>query len=146
MFFKSMVSGYHPETSGQTERLNQETGVRCLTSQDTSSWSKLLLQVEYTHNMWPSSLTGLSPFQCEFRYQHPLFPETEPEVNVSTAAAMVRRCHWMWSRARASLIKSSAAYKKVADRKRQPVPVYCAGQKVWLSTKDLPLRTTSHII
>ncbi len=38
------------------------------------------------------------------------------------------------------LLKSLAAYKKAADRHRDPAPVYRPGQRVWLSTRDLPLR------
>ncbi|TKS65349.1 hypothetical protein D9C73_028396 [Collichthys lucidus] len=40
----SPTSGYHPEANGQTERLNQqlETGLRCLVSQNPSTWSKHL--------------------------------------------------------------------------------------------------------
>lgn len=46
----SLTSGYHPQTNGQAERLNQEleTGLRCLCSQNPSSWSKM-------------APTGLSP-------------------------------------------------------------------------------------
>ena len=37
----SLSSGFHPQTNGQTERYNQEmeTTLRCITSQNTSSWS-----------------------------------------------------------------------------------------------------------
>ena len=38
----------------------------------------------------PSSATGLSPFQCAYGYQPPLFPDLEPEVAVPSAQAFVR--------------------------------------------------------
>lgn len=135
----SLTSGYHPQTNGQAERLNQEleTGLRCLSSQNPSSWSKMLIWIEYAHNTLPSASTGLTPFQCVFGYQSPLFPDLEQEVNVPSATAMVRQCRRMWTRARQALLHSSAAYKKSADRRRRVAPAYSPGQRVWLSTKDL---------
>ena len=89
----SLSSGYHPQSNGQSERLNQEleTGLRCLVSQNPASWSKHLIWVEYAHNTLPSSATGLSPFQCAYGYQPPLFPDLEKEVNVPSAQKFIRQ-------------------------------------------------------
>lgn len=122
-----------PQTNGQAERLNQEleTGLWCLSSQNPSSWSKILNWIEYAHNTLPSASTGLT--QCVYGYQPPLFPGLEQEVNVPSANAMVWRCRRMWSRARQSLLHSSAAYKKAADRRRRVTPVYSPGESLALN-------------
>ncbi len=61
----SLSSGYHPQSNGQTERANQdlERMLRCVVSQNPSSWSQQLSWVEYAHNSLPVSGTGLSPFE-----------------------------------------------------------------------------------
>ncbi|KAK7883026.1 hypothetical protein WMY93_029200 [Mugilogobius chulae] len=141
----SLSSGYHPQSNGQTERLNQEleTGLRCLASQNPTTWSKQLTWVEYAHNTLPCSSTGLTPFECVYGYQPPLFSALEEEVTVPSALALVRRCRRTWHQARQRMLKCSALYKKAADRHRSAAPGYRKGQRVWLSTKDLPLRTDS---
>ncbi|XP_058478083.1 uncharacterized protein LOC131449256 [Solea solea] len=85
----------------------------------------------------------MSPFQCVFGYQPPVFSETEKEIIVPSAHAMVRRCHRIWAAARKALLRSVDRMKRAADRRRRPAPVYKPGQKVWLSTRDLPLQVAA---
>ncbi|KAI3356746.1 hypothetical protein L3Q82_003429 [Scortum barcoo] len=90
----SLSSGYHPESTGQTEHLNQEleTSLRCLVAQNPTTWTNHLTWVEYEHNALPTTATGLSPFHLVYGYQPPLFPAKEKEVTILSAHAMVKRC------------------------------------------------------
>ncbi len=56
----------------------------------------------------------------------------------------VQRCHRTWTRARETLLQVGSLSKAKADRHRSRPPVYVAGQKVWLSTKNIPLRSVSN--
>lgn len=141
----SLSSGYHPQSNGQTERTNQqmEAALRCMVTKHPSSWASQLLWVEYAHNTLTSSSTGLSPFQCAYGFQPPLFPALEREVSCPSVEAFIRRCRRVWTQARKALLRSGQRSSTAANRRRSKAPVYQVGQKVCLSTKDLPLRVES---
>ncbi len=115
--------------------------MRCLVSQNPSSWSQQLSWVEYAHNSLPVSSTGQSPFECSLGYQPPIFPSLESEVAVPSAHAFVQRCRRTWRKARQALLQVGARTKAQADRHRSKPPVYVVVQKVWLSSKNIPLRS-----
>ena len=60
----------------------------------------LLISIDWStgdaHNTLQSSSTGLSPFQCQFGFQPPLFPEQEGKVGVPSALYFLRRCRQTW--------------------------------------------------
>ena len=107
-----------------------ETALRCMVSQNPSSWSQHLLWVEYAHNTLTSSAIGLSPFQCAYGYQPPLFPALEGEASCPSVLAFIRRCRRTWARARASLLKAADRYSSAANRRCSQAPEYQVGQKV----------------
>lgn len=141
----SLSSGFYPQSNGQTERMNQdlEVSLWCMVSWDPACWSSLLVRVEYTHKSLPSLTTGISPFQCVFSYQPPLFWSLNADVSCSSALAYIRQCRRMWAQARATIRRPTGFYTTQANRRRIPAPVYRVSQKVWFSTRDLPLRVES---
>jgi transposase InsO family protein len=141
----SLSSGFHPQTNGQAERANQIVGrmLRSLALQNPASWSEQLPWAEYAHNSLPSSATGLSPFQGCLGYQPPLFSSQEPASRVPSVQAFVGRCKRTWRRVRSALCRSRARMCIAANRRRVKSPRYHCGQKVWLSTHNLPLQSVS---
>lgn len=55
--------------------------------------------------------------------------------------SLIRQCCKTWIRARQTLLRTSSQYKSMADRRRTKGPAYQVGQRLWLITRDLPLRS-----
>lgn len=139
----SVSSGFHPQTNGQAERANQdlEAALRCITADNPSSWSSQLAWIEYAHNSLSSAATGMSPSECSLGYLPPLFPIQENDIAVPSVQAHIHHCRKVWRDARSALLRSAERNRCLADRHRTPAPLYQPGQKVWLSSKNIPLKT-----
>jgi hypothetical protein len=61
----NMSSTYHPQTDGQTERLNQclETYLYCMVNACPTKWAHWLALVEYWYNTTYHSAHGKTPFE-----------------------------------------------------------------------------------
>ncbi len=113
--------------------------LRCLTSNNPSSWCQQLSWIEYAHNSLPVAASGMSPFECSVGYKPPMFPSQEPDAAVLSALAFVQSCRRTWEKVRRVLVRTSGRTKAAADCHRSSPPTCVCGQRVWFSTKDLPL-------
>ncbi len=138
----SFTSGHHPQSNGQTERLNQELTrfLRTYCQQNQADWSKYLMWAEYAQNSLQKPATGLTPFKCILGYQPPLFPWSGEPSNLPSVTEWLQRSEETWNRAHTHLQRAVRRQEEQANRHRRPQPQYVPGQWVWLSTRDLRLR------
>ncbi|KAK3511334.1 hypothetical protein QTP70_001452 [Hemibagrus guttatus] len=138
----SLSSGYHPQSNGQAERLNQEIGrfLRSYCSREQHRWSEFLPWAEYAQNSLTHSSTGITPFQCVLGYQPPLFPWVGEPSDVPAVEGWYQRSQEVWERAHVHLQQAVRRQRIQADWRRRPHPSYRVGQKVWLSTWNLRLK------
>ena len=64
-------SAFHPQSDGQTERVNQcmEQYLRCYVSYQQDDWLDLLPMAEFTYNNTFQESIKTSPFQANFGFQ-----------------------------------------------------------------------------
>jgi hypothetical protein len=137
-----MSTAYHPESDGQTERINRtlEEGLRNYVNDHQDNWDTLLPLSEFAYNNAVHSSTGYTPFFLNSG-QHPTTPSTyevRAEVQVNDAAAtLVEQVYDALEHAQQTIVKAQAAQKKYADQHRKEHQTYNVGDLVYLSTKNI---------
>jgi hypothetical protein len=133
----SLSTAFHPQTDGETERVNQEIEqffrVFCNFQQD--NWVDLLPFAEFAHNVRAHSATGQSPFQVWYGFQ----PEFIPPVNFATHLPAVEDRLKALDQVRREV---SAALQVATEVMKRKGPLsasqkFSAGQLVWLEGTNI---------
>ena len=136
------TTAYHPETDGQTERMNKvvvET-LRNYISPTQTDWEDRLPMVECAINgSWNESIQN-TPFYLNYG-KHPRLPYslTKNQVISEPLDKFVERMQQSIQFARACLMNAQARQKHYADQKRKELE-FAVGTFVWLSTRNLRLQ------
>lgn len=80
-----MSTSYHPQSDGQTERVNQclESYLRCMTFQEPKHWFQWLPLAKYWYNTSFHTAIQMSPFQALYGYSPPQVNELSVPENFS---------------------------------------------------------------
>ena len=138
---QSLSTAYHPETDGQTERINQilETYLRHYVNYDQDDWYRHLPLAEFAYNNSPHSSTTMSPFFANKGF-HPTLDIEITGITDKQASVAVSRLNDLHQHAKEEIAKAIEHFKSNADRRRLSAPDYRVGDLVMLSTKNI--RTT----
>jgi len=110
-----LLMAFHPQTDGQTERVNQELE------------QYLRMFINHRQEQWPECLGT-----AEFAYNN-----KGKKGKYERAKKFIEKIKEIQEEARAALGKAQEEIKKYVDRKRGEVDDYKVGDLVMLSTKDL---------
>ncbi|MCO5573388.1 hypothetical protein L7F22_027158 [Adiantum nelumboides] len=114
-------SAYHPQTDGQTERVNQilEEMLRHYIQNRLASWEEYLTLVEFAYNNAPHSVTGMTPFQAAYGHT-PLVPTNFVlQHKVALADQLVQEMQDILVQVRDKLIHVQQKYQKQANKHRR---------------------------
>ena len=126
----------HPQTDGQTERINHllEEYLRHYVTASQRNWLELLDSAQFCYNLHRSSATEMSPFELVLGQQ----PATPTEVAKQRTGGKcpatyryARERQEMLEEAQDSLRKAAKRMKKYTDKKRCPLE-FNVGDKVLL--------------
>jgi hypothetical protein len=122
-----MSTAFHPQTDGQTERVNQtiETFLRLFINLQQIDWVELLPLAEFAYNNSTTSAHGMTPFYANYGY-HPSSGTTPTETNILSASSAAYG-HWMKAvgeNCKKELEKSRERMKKYTDLSRIELPSF----------------------
>jgi hypothetical protein len=116
-------TAYHPETDGQTERVNQslEQYLRSMAFLEPQKWSEWLPLAEWWYNSAYHTAIKTSPFQALYEYPPPQIQEIIiPEDALPETQATLREKDHMIKMLQKNLVYAQSRMKKFADAKRTP--------------------------
>ena len=126
---------YHPQTDGETERVNQElkTYLQIFCGSNPSNWAEQIPMAKFVHNIQPHSTTRKSPFYIIMGYR----PQALPNIT-NKADLPVEK--WLNKLIRARDEASAAhelARQTMKSRIQSKFTPFIAGDKVWLEAQNL---------
>lgn len=132
-------SAYHPETDGQTERMNRkvEEMLRCYVDHNQRDWDKFLVHVEVAYNSAPHATTTYSPFFLNSGREMTTVPfdttlpsnSRVPSVNQWLQSIENAKRH-----AQTAIYRANESMARYANKKRRPC-TFQPGDFVHLSMK-----------
>ena len=127
----ALSTAYHPQTDGETERVNQEveTYLRIYCGNNPTSWADSISHAEFAHNHRPHSVTGKSPFYLMMGYEPVPLPNVLPS---SPLPAVEERL-----KALQAARLDELARQTMAARTRRHFTLFKKGERVWLEARNL---------
>ena len=131
---RRMSTTFHPQTDGQTERLNREinTYLRIYVSDWQQDWAKWIKITQFVWNNTVSSVTTDSPFGITRSYSPCLGTEL-----ADVSAPVAKDFMAIFSKVIAASEKAKITMKSQANKHRSIASIYTIGDQVWLSTDNL---------
>jgi hypothetical protein len=132
-------TAFHPQSDGQTERVNQilEQYLRTFCNYQQDDWLELLPLAEFAYNNAKHTSTQTSPFFAN-NGRHPRTTTTSTRGSDNPAAEhFMEKIHRIQKELTTQLGKAQAAYKKYHDRKTTKPPAFQVGDMVWLNRRNI---------
>ena len=134
-------TAYHPQTDGQTERVNQSVKefLTMFINDKQDDWSDWLAVAQFCHNNRRHLATTYSPFFLTYGYHPNKGLEPKWEYTVEAIEDFVQWISEAHETAKKALERSNTLMKSQYDKHKKPAINYIPGDKVYINTEHLPL-------
>lgn len=143
---QKLSTAFHPQTDGQTERLNQvmETYLRCYVNYQQDNWVGLLPMAQFSYNSAATETTRVSPFYANYgyeprAYQIPISITSEAQ----SARIQVDQLKSLQERLSEDIQFVTARSALYYNRHRSMEPTLKEGDKVYLIRKNIKTKRPS---
>jgi len=136
---RKMLTAYHPQTDGQTERVNQVLGgyLRIFVKYDQDDWYHLLPLAEYAYNNSVTTAHDMTPFFADYGYHAQTEWVKNREAQNPGANLYADWMQTLHQQARQSLERTTEAMGQYYDRKAKQQPDFKVGDLVMLNAKNI---------
>ena len=126
---------YHPQTNGETERVDQEVEMylRMFCQGQSNKWSELIPMAEFTHNSATHSSMQKSPFSLILGYE----PKDYPKIGQTFLPSLEDRLTLLEQARDEALAAHKKAQQSMKERITTKFTPWKVGDKVWLEGKNL---------
>jgi hypothetical protein len=140
---ENLSTARHPQTDGQTERMNQEMEqyLRIFCGKRQNDWADWLSCAEFSINNKINSSTGYSPFFLNYGRNplRPLLPTRKTASGVPHADEFAKQMSALAKETSAALILANQAMKRSFDKHHRDFPPFEIGSLVLLDSKGIDI-------
>ena len=135
---RKLSMAYHPQTDGQTERINQEIGtfLRHYVNYKQDDWTEWLAMAEFAYNDKKHAATGKTPYELNFG-RHPWKGDLMVQTEIPRVKESTKNLQESWEHTAQAMEEAQKNMKWQFDKKRRNPQGLKVGDQVWLENKNI---------
>lgn len=141
-----LSTAFHPQTDGQTERLNQtlEQYLRSYVNKQQDNWVELLPLAQFAYNSAVTDTTKTSPFFANHGYNPEVYKTPRKDIMRAEQATLeVEKLKLFQAQMARDIQFANERSQEYANKKRRMEPTLKRGDKVYLLRKHIKTQRPS---